>query len=59
MHSDNTPLIHARGSIGIGLGSMVPPIDGMSIMAHVAYLVVAGIAAFCVAMYRLERTLIK
>ncbi len=31
----------------------------VSIVGHVAYLIVAGIAAFCVAMYRLERTLIK
>jgi lipooligosaccharide transport system permease protein len=29
------------------------------IVGHVAYLIVAGCVAFCVAMYRLERTLIK
>jgi lipooligosaccharide transport system permease protein len=50
-----TPLYHAvsllrqltTGSIGVG------------IVEHAAYLIVAGTVAFCVAMYRLERTLIK
>ena len=50
-----TPLYHAvellrqltTGSVNTG------------IIEHIAYLVVSGAVAFCVAMYRLERTLIK
>jgi lipooligosaccharide transport system permease protein len=50
-----TPLYHGvallrqltTGNVSVGL------------MEHLAYLILAGIAAFCVAMYRLERTLIK
>lgn len=50
-----TPLYH-----GVGLlRQLTTGAVGFGIMGHVAYLVVAGIIAFCVAMYRLERTLIK
>ena len=50
-----TPLYHAVGL----LRQLTTGNVSAGIMGHLAYLVVAGIAAFCVAMYRLERTLIK
>ena len=50
-----TPLYH-----GVGLLRQLTTGNvNAGIMEHLAYLVLAGIAAFCVAMYRLERTLIK
>lgn len=50
-----TPLYHAVGLLRqLTTGSI-----DVNIVAHVAYLIVAGTVAFCVAMYRLERTLIK
>jgi lipooligosaccharide transport system permease protein len=50
-----TPLYHAVGLLRqLTTGSV-----SIAIAGHLAYLVVAGIVAFCVAMYRLERTLIK
>jgi lipooligosaccharide transport system permease protein len=50
-----TPLYHAVGL----LRQLTTGTVSVSITGHVAYLVVGGIVAFCVAMYRLERTLIK
>jgi lipooligosaccharide transport system permease protein len=50
-----TPLYHAVALLRqLTTGTMTA-----SIFEHVAYLILAGFAAFCVAMYRLERTLIK
>ena len=50
-----TPLYHAVGLLRqLTTGSI-----SVAIFEHVAYLVAAGLVAFCVAMYRLERTLIK
>lgn len=50
-----TPLYHAVGLLRqLTTGSIT-----MAIAGHLAYLVVGGIVAFCVAMCRLERTLIK
>ena len=50
-----TPLYH-----GVGLlRQLTTGRVSVGIVEHLAYLVVAGIVAFCVAMYRLERTLIK
>ena len=50
-----TPLYHAVGLLRqLTTGSVTA-----AILEHVLYLVVAGFAAFCVAMHRLERTLIK
>ncbi len=50
-----TPLYHGVGLLRqLTTGSV-----NAGIMVHLAYLVMGGIAAFCVAMYRLERTLIK
>ena len=50
-----TPLYHAVGL----LRQLTTGNVHVTIVGHIAYLVVAGIAAFAVAMYRLERTLIK
>ena len=50
-----TPLYHAVGL----LRQLTTGTVSISIAGHLAYLVVGGIVAFCVAMYRLERTLIK
>jgi lipooligosaccharide transport system permease protein len=50
-----TPLYHAVGL----LRQLTTGNVNIGIMEHVVYLVVAGFAAFCVAMYRLERTLVK
>lgn len=50
-----TPLYHAVAM----LRQLTTGLVGMSILGHIAYLVIAGVFAFCVAMYRLERTLIK
>jgi len=50
-----TPLYHGVGLLRqLTTGSV-----SADIIEHVAYLIVAGSVAFCVAMYRLERTLIK
>ena len=50
-----TPLYHAVGLLRqLTTGSV-----NISIVGHLTYLVVGGIVAFCVAMYRLERALIK
>ena len=50
-----TPLYHAVGMLRqLTTGSV-----NMTIVLHLVYLMVAGLAAFFVAMYRLERTLIK
>ena len=50
-----TPLYHAVAM----LRQLTTGTVSTSIAGHVAYLVVGGFIAFCVAMYRLERTLIK
>ena len=50
-----TPLYHAVSM----LRQLTTGAVGMSIAGHVTYLVIGGVIAFCVAMYRLERTLIK
>ena len=50
-----TPLYHAVALLRQLTTGMVGP----GILGHLAYLVVAGVVAFAVAMYRLERTLIK
>jgi lipooligosaccharide transport system permease protein len=50
-----TPLYHAVGL----LRQLTTGDVSISIAGHLAYLVVGGIVAFCVAMYRLERALIK
>ncbi len=50
-----TPLYHAVGLLRqLTTGSV-----SIAIVEHLAYLAVAGFIAFCVALYRLERTLIK
>ena len=50
-----TPLYHAVSLLRqITTGAIEPPIVG-----HLAYLVIGGILAFTIAMYRLERALIK
>ena len=50
-----TPLFHAVGLLRqLTTGSV-----NIGIIEHTAYLVVSGAVGFCVAMYRLERTLIK
>lgn len=50
-----TPLYHAVELLRqLTTGSI-----SVAIAGHLAYLIVAGFVAFCVAMYRLERTLIK
>ena len=49
------PLYHAVALLRqLTTGNVSPSIAG-----HLAYLVMLGIVAFCLAMYRLERTLIK
>ena len=50
-----TPLYHAVAM----LRQLTTGTIDLSIAGHFAYLAVAGTIAFCVAMYRLERTLIK
>jgi lipooligosaccharide transport system permease protein len=50
-----TPLYHAVGL----LRQLTTGTVNVSIAGHLAYLVVGGILAFCVAMYRLERALVK
>ena len=50
-----TPLYHAVAM----LRQLTTGAVGISIFGHLAYLVALGLTAFCVAMYRLERTLIK
>lgn len=50
-----TPLYHAVGL----LRQLTTGTVSISIAGHLAYLVVGGIVAFCVAMYRLERALVK
>ena len=51
----STPLYHAVGL----LRQLTTGRVDIAIGGHVAYLVIAGLAAFIVAMYRLERSLIK
>lgn len=50
-----TPLYHAVSM----LRQLTTGTVGISIAGHIAYLAAAGVIAFSVAMYRLERTLIK
>jgi lipooligosaccharide transport system permease protein len=50
-----TPLYHAVAM----LRQLTTGVIGVSIVGHIGYLVALGLTAFCVAMYRLERTLIK
>ena len=50
-----TPLYHAVGL----LRQLTTGAVELSVAAHVAYLVIAGVVAFTVAMHRLERALIK
>ena len=50
-----TPLYHAVSM----LRQLTTGIVSASIFLHLVYLALAGCIAFCVAMYRLERTLIK
>jgi lipooligosaccharide transport system permease protein len=50
-----TPLYHAVGL----LRQLTTGHVGVGIAGHLAYLIAGGIVAFCVAMYRLERALIK
>jgi lipooligosaccharide transport system permease protein len=50
-----TPLYHGVALLRqLTTGSI-----SIAFAGHVAYLAIAGVAAFCLAMYRLERTLIK
>jgi lipooligosaccharide transport system permease protein len=50
-----TPLYHAVAL----LRQLTTGTVEVSIVGHLAYLTIAGIVAFLVAMYRLERALIK